>query len=208
METQSKNNTAQSPVLKEAIEITLRILEGRARLYRNLIIVVSVLFLSSILATIFSGLWILLTGLVLIVPFCGCFIALDSRKVSRWQIELLNMWQKQNLELDLFSKVITNFQKVPPQSLKTMLSGLPKTEVLHQVPPKDRTKWIHQIHHLGRRQERKIWLSTALVSLGFIGLATGATLQAPLLLLSAGILIVSTVALSKLRRARKAKDLN
>lgn len=208
MEAQSKGPEKQSLILKEAIRITLQTLEDRALIYRNLIIIVVLVLLSSVLALIFSGLWILLTGIVLMVPLCGCFIALDNRKVRHWQAEILDMWQSQNLELDLFKKVMTSFRQVPPQSLKTLLSELSKIEILHQISPSNRAEQVDRLNRLGRNQERKIWIGTALVFLGFISLAAAAIFRSLLLFLSAGAILVLTASFSKLRQTHKSKDLN
>lgn len=54
------------PVLLDAIDITLRTIEGRARLYRNLVLAVSVVSVLSILITVLFRQWIALTGILLL----------------------------------------------------------------------------------------------------------------------------------------------
>ena len=62
------NQPANRPVLPDAIDITVRTIEGRARLYRNLVVAVSAVSVLSILLAVLFRQWLALTGLVLLVP--------------------------------------------------------------------------------------------------------------------------------------------
>jgi hypothetical protein len=58
------------PVLLDAIEITIRRVEDRARLYRNLVVTASVVSILSILLALLLRQWVALVGASARMPSC------------------------------------------------------------------------------------------------------------------------------------------
>jgi len=123
------NQPTSGPVLLDAIDITVRAIEDRARLYRNLVVAVSaVSVLSIILAVVFRQ-WLALTGLVLLVPLTGGFLFFDSRLVRRRRAGIVEMMGLRGLDSATFLKTISGFRHLPPSALKAMLVTIPPSIV-------------------------------------------------------------------------------
>ena len=75
--------SAEPPVLLAAINLSLRALEDRIRLYRNLVVAVCLLSISSVLAPLLFWRALPLAKLILVVALPGVFIFLDCRRVAR-----------------------------------------------------------------------------------------------------------------------------
>jgi hypothetical protein len=129
----------EKPVLVDAIGTTLRTIEDRARLYRNLVLAVSMVSLVSIVTPVFSRQWLAFSGLIIIVPLTGGFLFLDSHLVLQWRAGILQMACLRGLDLALFLKTISAFRQIPPNSLKAMLATLPAgSNVTQHVVPRGR----------------------------------------------------------------------
>jgi hypothetical protein len=113
-------------IFREALRTTLSALEGRARLYRNVVVVVSLVAVGSIVFAAVLRRWDALLGLLLLAPLSGMWMYLDTRRVRCWQAAILEMWRARGLSLTHFNQTIGSFRYVPGASLDGMLATLPR----------------------------------------------------------------------------------
>src|SRR6516225_5900857 len=85
------NQPIEKPVLLDAIDLTLRAIERRRRLYRNLVLCVTTVSLASVLSAALLRQWMALSGFIFLVPLTGGFLMLDNRLFRRWRSEILEM---------------------------------------------------------------------------------------------------------------------
>jgi hypothetical protein len=116
----------ENPVIVEALNLTMRTIERRARRYRNLVIIVTVVALSSAFCAIVSRSWLFLGGFILLVPLVGGFLLLDHRNVMRWRAEILQMVRSRGLDRAVFVQSVFELRRFSPSSLQAMLSMIPK----------------------------------------------------------------------------------
>src|SRR5580704_4090640 len=112
------NQPTNRPVLLDAIDITIRTIEDRARLYRNLVVAVSAVSVLSIILSVLFRQWLALTGLVLLVPLTGGFLFFDSRLVRRWRGGIVEMMVLRGLDSVTFRNTISGFRHLPANALK------------------------------------------------------------------------------------------
>jgi hypothetical protein len=112
-------------VILDAINLTLKTIEGRARLYRKIVVCVSVTFVAALILAAGLRSWQPLVGLILLVPVSGAFLAIDSRKVRSWQTSMLQMWRVRGLDLGEFERLIAKLGHVPVHTVRGMLMVLP-----------------------------------------------------------------------------------
>jgi len=139
-------STAEKLVLLDAVNFTSRVLEKRFRLYRNLVVAVSLVSLVSLVTSIVWWRPWPLAGLILLIPFTGGFLFLDSRRISRWRNEIVRMCETRTLELAVFVDTISRFRHFPPRTLQGMLASLPTKEAVEPaaVPGKALTPDINR----------------------------------------------------------------
>jgi hypothetical protein len=113
MKTTEAKQPSTKPVLRDAIEMTIRTIEDRGRHYRNLAAAVSVVWMASIFSGVLSHQWIALSGLIFVVPLIGGFLCIDSRRIRRWRTEMLKQQLVHGLDLALFRKTISGFRHLP-----------------------------------------------------------------------------------------------
>jgi hypothetical protein len=180
------------PALLDAIDSTVRIIEDRARLYRNLVMAVSTVSVLSILMAILFRQWIAFSGLVLLVPLTGGFLILDSCLVRRWRTGIIEMKRVRSLDVVVFQKTVSGFRHFPPNSLKAMLSTLPVTreENRHETPQPEQASVGANFDALDRKTELKILNSVGLLTIALICLVAGVFYRSLALLLSGGSSII------------------
>jgi hypothetical protein len=190
----------EKPVLVEAIGTTLRTTEDRAKLYRNLVVAVSMVSLVSIILPLFTHQWLAFSGLVIIVPLTGGFLFLDSHLVLQWRAGILEMAQLRGLDLALFVKTISGFRQLPPDSLKAMLAMLPAgSELIQEWVPRDEPGVPgDEFEALARESARRILYSTGFFTLALLSLIGGAFYGSVTLLLLGGGLSMLSMALGRL----------
>ena len=116
---------AQASVFAEAINVTLRTIEKRTRLYRSLLVGVWVVSLLSIVSALVLRNPTLLIGFGLLVPLAGSFFLLDCRQVGKWQEHLFNLWLGRGLRFEPYGQSMSSHPRVPPRTIEEMLSLLP-----------------------------------------------------------------------------------
>jgi hypothetical protein len=190
------NQPTSGPVLLAAIDITVRAIEDRARLYRNLVMAVSAVSLGSILLAVLFRQWLALTGLVLLVPLTGGFLFFDSRLVRRWRAGIVEMMGLRGLDSATFLKTISGFHHLPPNALKAMLETIPpgRGEDRQESPHLEQSIVGASFDALERKNELKILRSTGLLTLALVCLIAGAYYGSIAPLVAGGSLIVLLLA--------------
>jgi hypothetical protein len=170
-------------MMKEAVEITRRTLEARARLYRN--VVVAVVALLALVAGASLLLWSPrpLAGLALLVPICGGFLLRDGSLVQSWQRAMFEGWQTDRFRLADLKGLLRAHRYIPPGSLTGMLTLLPDEDV--QVG--ERGPHAEAAIREARLQQRRT-LAGAVTGTLLVGLPAGMSVVAmvPLVLVLGG----------------------
>jgi hypothetical protein len=188
----------EKPVLVDAIDITLRTIEDRTKQYRNLVVAVSIVSMVSIVLAVLFRQWLLLAGLIMLVPLTGRFLFFDSHLVLQWRKGILEMARLRGLDVTAFLKAISGFRHVPPNSLKAMLSTLPASlEATRQQVTLSELAVVDEFETLERKNARRILLGTGLLTLALICLIGGAPCGSVTLLLLGGGLIAVVVAFGR-----------
>jgi hypothetical protein len=187
------------PALLDAIDLTVRAIEGRARLYRNLVVAVSAVLVLSILLSVLFHRWLPISGFVLLAPLTGGFLYFDSRLVRRWRARIVEMTSLRSLERATFQKTISGFRQLPPNTLKSMLSTLPASgeEGGHETPQPEKVIAGAEFDALERKNELKILRSTALLTGALICLIAGGFYRSLPLLATGGSLAILLLALGR-----------
>jgi len=190
--TGKSNQPTIRPVLLDAVDITIRAIEDRARLYRNLVVAVSAVSVLSILLSVLVRQWLTLTGLVLLVPLTGGFLFFDSRLVRRWRAGIVEMARLRSLDRATFLKTISGFRHLPPNALKAMLSTIPPSgeESRQETPQLEQAIVGPNFDALERNNELKILCSTGLLTGALVCLIAGAFYGSVALLVSGASLII------------------
>ena len=111
---------------RTAIESTEGTILYRASVFRAQIIIVAATTCSIVVAA--AVLWAgLLSALVLLLPLCGSFVAVDARIVHRWRQQLLAAWSRCDIDLTAYRQAVKAHPLLPPGTLNAMLATLPAT---------------------------------------------------------------------------------
>ena len=121
---EKKPSTPVNPV-KHSIDRTLRTIERRTRHYRNTIIVVVAIVAIAAIVSLVTFSWQPLCAIFLLPAVVFTFIYLDCRVIKIWSDELLDLWKKNELDLDLYTKSITMMKMIPKFTINSMLKLLP-----------------------------------------------------------------------------------
>ena len=81
--------SAGQPVLLEAINLTLRTIERRAWMYRNLVIAVSLTMIAPVLVAVLLRRWMALLGVLALPIHVRGYLFLDSRIPIGWRRDVL-----------------------------------------------------------------------------------------------------------------------
>lgn len=110
---------------KDALNLTTRTIDRRARRYRNVVVLVSMVGIVSVVWAVISWSGSPLLGFLTLFPICGGFLVLDTILVNRWRVEILRMWLDEGLDLGAFASTIASIKILPANTLATMLRTLP-----------------------------------------------------------------------------------
>jgi hypothetical protein len=173
------------PVLLEAINFTLRTIEDRSRLYRNLVVAVSIVSVLSVFSAALFRQWVALTGLLLLVPLTGGFLFFDSRRIRRWRAEIIEKSMMRGLDVAIFQKTIEGFRHLPAGSLQAMLSTLSSDVNASQRQRQEQNDIGAEFDARTRKDEWRILRASTLLTLALVCLA-GAAIYHSLILLLCG----------------------
>lgn len=112
------------PVLLEAVNLTLRTIERRARVYRNVAVGFSLTVLGVALAALVLRRWGVLAGWAVLPLFVPGFFFLDGRIVRGWRDRVFLMRDQRGLKLTQLEETLTAFRYLPAATLRSMLAML------------------------------------------------------------------------------------
>ena len=115
---------------KFAIDQTTKAIDDRARRFRNLIITVVVLALSSIVWAAVTRTFSPLSTLLFLFPICGYFFVLDGNLLSAWRTRLFDAWIRKEIDFRAFFQAVNSIPKLPTATLEGMLATLPRAHDL------------------------------------------------------------------------------
>jgi hypothetical protein len=186
----SKQPTAK-PVLLDAVEYTVRTIEDRARLYRNLVVSVSIVSILSVVLAVTFRQWIGLAGFLLLSPMTGSFLILDIRRTRLWRLHILKKSRKRELHIPTFRKTISAFAYLPASSLQAMLSTISDVDNPAQGQAQTQNPSGDIVDTRMRESEWRIFRGSALLTIALASLTAAAIFQtATLLICGAGLSIL------------------
>jgi hypothetical protein len=118
------SSAAEKPVLLEAINLTFRTMERRTRLFRNLVVCVSLTLLGSLVFAVVFRKWIFLFGLLAPPFYVGCFVYIDGRTLRAWRSRVLAMRNERGLEVEQLKKLLSDLRHIPTATLQSMFATL------------------------------------------------------------------------------------
>jgi len=107
-----------------AIESTKKTIEKRAFYFRNLVISVILLFLSSIVCAVIFKAFYPLALILLIIPLCAFFIYWDNLIVCNWSKEIKMLVIQNRLDLDTFEQTVISIKSIPQGTILGMMSRI------------------------------------------------------------------------------------
>jgi hypothetical protein len=110
---------------RAALDQTARIIQQRARYFRNLVVTVVVIGTLSAVWSLGTRSLTGLVGLLLLVPACIVFFLGDARLLNSWRAELLAAWVRRELGLAAFSQALAANPAVPKPTVEAMIATLP-----------------------------------------------------------------------------------
>lgn len=120
----SETKPPELPVLLESLNVTLRTMERRLRLYRNLVICVSLAMFGSLIIALVFRKWMVLSGWLVIPLFVGGFFYLDSRAVRTWRDRVLAMRDERGLDVAQLERTLTAMRYIPDSTRRSMFAML------------------------------------------------------------------------------------
>ena len=120
----SPTKPPELPVLLESLNVTLRTMERRLRLYRNLVFCVSVTMFGSLIIALVFRRWMVLSGWLVIPLFVGCFFYLDSRTVRTWRDRVLAMRDERGLDIAQLEQTLATMRYIPEATRHSMFALL------------------------------------------------------------------------------------
>jgi hypothetical protein len=115
---------------KTAIDLTTQTIGKRARYYRNLIVIVVLIGLSSIGFALLMWSFKPLAGLLLLFPVCALFFLIDAKLLERWRSKLLQSWASKAIDFSALDDALNAISILPKETLQGMLATLPRvTEI-------------------------------------------------------------------------------
>ncbi|MEO7242701.1 MAG: hypothetical protein ABIW85_07280 [Variovorax sp.] len=109
---------------RTAIDQTITVINQRSRTFLNqVMVVVAIASGSAAGGVVLHKLWPL-TGLLVIVPACGLFLWLDTRRLVEWRLAILQMWARRDIDLMAFRQAMRANPMLPEITLNGMLGLL------------------------------------------------------------------------------------
>jgi hypothetical protein len=111
-------------VYRFTIDLTLTTVNSRARLFRDLVMVVVAIGLCSVVVIITIRMLWPLISFVALAPVCGLFFWLDAKRLSDWRMAVLAKWSRKEIDLYAFFKAMWAIPNLPEATLHGMLNLL------------------------------------------------------------------------------------
>ncbi len=151
--------------MREAYEATTRTLNSRIKRYKILIISIGVAVLGSIIWAIVWRSWSPLLGFVIIIPLCGLFFSSDAMLINKWQVQILDLWIDDELDIGLFIDTISQVKMFPKDTLQSMLRTLPERTLADKTPKEVKESVKITLQTINHCQVDRIVFSTLTFSL-------------------------------------------
>jgi hypothetical protein len=116
-------------VYRIAIDLTILAVVQRTKLFRNQIVVITIVMLVSIIGAVAWRVFWPLAGCLFIAPICGLFIWLDTRQVASWRFAVMANWARCSIDLAAFIQAMRAVPNLPGATLAGMLSLLGNVQV-------------------------------------------------------------------------------
>lgn len=112
---------------RTAIERTTRVIERRAKYYRNLVVAVVLIGAASVAGALAARSLSGLAGVFFLVPACGLFFFADARLLNEWRSDVLASWARGELDLAALRQALRAHPGLPQDTRDAMLGTLPST---------------------------------------------------------------------------------
>lgn len=167
-------------------------MEDRGRYFRNLILGVISLGVTSIAMSFLVYGMAFIFGIGLFLITVAWYLFLDTRRMRKWGDEILLMYRDQPSEYMYFLKNIASFRQLPPSSLYAMLAILPTVEL---EPKSSSRENVTKFGATVRTDEMKILLIACMLTVALWSSAAAIQLMSPMLTLVAILAGISTAVL-------------
>lgn len=121
--------------VQEAVELTLRTIERRARLYRNLVVFASVVLVGSPIVSILGRSLRPLVFLGGLLPATAIHLIVDARVLRSWTRQISNLHKTKSLSISVLSNYLLTNPLVPSETIKGMLLMLDGRRASLNLPP-------------------------------------------------------------------------
>jgi hypothetical protein len=111
-----------------AIEQTARLIEQRARYFRNQVVAVVLVGVLTLVWAVVTRSFFPLALLLVLLPVSAAFFVADGRLVARWRSDVLAAWAERNIDLAAFRAAIRAYPALPRETTEGMLATLPFAE--------------------------------------------------------------------------------
>jgi len=156
------------PPIRQAIYGTLDTITVRARAYRNLVVLTSLIGIGVPATLAFSWRLFALSGLTLLLPAIVGWMYWDARIVRLWALRILKICIDGTLDVSVFASTIGAMRHLPQTTIGSMLNELSKIQ-LKQSNTLMKQRMLGQMSDDERR-----YLVPTLVSLtGCVGIFAG-----------------------------------
>jgi hypothetical protein len=108
-----------------AILQTITTIDTRTRYFRNLVVAMVLVTVSSIGAAALTWTFLPLAGLLLLFPAWGIFFFVDGKLLNDWRSRLLYAWVRKDIELRGFCDAVSAIPTLPKETVQSMLATLP-----------------------------------------------------------------------------------
>ena len=119
----------ETPILLKAVNLTFRTMERRARLYRNLVIAVSLTTMASVALAVILQRWAALLGVLALPAYVCGYVSLDNRIVRAWRDQVLAMRDESALNVTQLEQILTAQRYIPDATLHSMFAMLDSKEL-------------------------------------------------------------------------------
>jgi len=119
----------ETPVLLKAVNLTFRTMERRVRLYRNLVIAVSLTTMASVILSVILRRWVALLGFLALPAYVCGYLSLDNWIVRAWCDRVLAMRDEGGLNVAQLKQTLTALHCIPHATLHSMFATLDSTQL-------------------------------------------------------------------------------
>jgi hypothetical protein len=138
---------------EDAINLTKNTIQKRARSYRNMVVVLSLLLLLAIIASLWFWSLIPLAYLLFFWPVYSLFLLSDQLKIYTWKKAILSAWQVQQIELGIAHTTIKSLPYIPAPTIDTLFATLPDQGKAKKLAPEARETVLQHQQYLHKLQK-------------------------------------------------------